>query len=180
MIYTANNILHERNQIEVKISVAFERFKKWFKGEEMDTKKIDKMIYEIEKCNKKIERYRSASDEEKKKIRKDLENNKELVAKYIRELFWIIPACGAFMSATAINVMLGGVVTGMYVMLVNERLSIDNFYRKLEAENNKALEWLKEERDTINFKKNRNAGNEEKSDEDVKTESTIFESVLLI
>ena len=39
MIYSTDNIIHERNTGEVKLAVAFERFKKWFKGEEMDTKR---------------------------------------------------------------------------------------------------------------------------------------------
>lgn len=67
MIYSTNNILHERNTGEVKLAVAFERFKKQFKGEEMDTKKIDKMIHQIEECNRKIAKYKTASKDEKKK-----------------------------------------------------------------------------------------------------------------
>jgi len=171
MIYNADNVLHERNTGEVKLAVALERFKKWFKGEEMDTKKIDKMIHEIEKCNRKIDRYRNSDDKEKDKIRDNLKHNKELVAKTIREMFWLLPAAAAVGAASAFNVVLGLIVGGMFVGLTNERLSIDNFYNKLEAENNKALEWLKEERDTIKFKQSR------KEKTDSKNESTIFESI---
>ena len=65
-------------------------------------------------------------------------------------------------------------------MLFNERISTDNFYRKLEEENNKALKWLKEERDVIEFKNGRKNSETDFKDDNVKNESNIFESVNLI
>jgi hypothetical protein len=178
MIYSTDNIIHERNTGEVKLSVAFERFKKWFKGEEMDTKKIDKMIHQIEECNRKIAKYKTAGKNEKNKIRKELESNKEVVARELREMFWIIPASVAMGWGGIINPILGGIIVGLYTMLVNERLTVDSFYKRIEDENNKALEWLKEERDVIRFKKSRKESNkEEQPSDEVNTESTIFESV---
>lgn len=175
MIYNNINVLNERTEAGMRMSVAFEKFKKWFIGQEMDTKKIDKAIKEIEACNAKIEQYRKADDKEKDKIRNNLKHNKELVSKQIREMFWIIPASIAMGFTAAVDPIIGLIVVGMYTMLANERLSIDNFYNKIEEENNKALKYLKEEKDVIEFKKSRKDNNKE-----VQNEGTIFESVSMI
>ena len=139
------------------------------------------MIHQIEGCNRKIAKYKTADNKEKDRIRNDLKHNKELVAKEIREMFWLIPASVAVGATGMADPIIGGIVMGMAAMLFNERISTDNFYRKLEEENNKALEWLKEERDVIKFKKSRKEGNkEEQPSDEVNTESTIFESVAFI
>ena len=57
----------------------------------------------------------------------------------------------------------------MFIMLMRERLSIDNLYNKLEAENNKALKWLKEEKASMEAKKSVRS----------KHESTIFDFDLM-
>ena len=69
----------------------------------------------------------------------------------------------------AFNILFSAVVDGMFIMLMRERLSIDNFYNKLEAENNKALKWLKEEKASMEAKKSVRS----------KHESTIFDFDLM-
>ena len=156
MIYSNGTIqvLTERSEINVKMSVALEKFKKAITGKEMDTKKIDKMIKQIEGCNNKIDQYRNADDNKKKQISDELKSDKEFMNREFREIFWIIPASIAMDVTIITNPLIGAIVAGMYTMLVKERLSIDNFYNKLESENNKALNWLKKEKESIESKKN--------------------------
>lgn len=172
MIYSNNiGVLNERTEFEVKINDAFNKAKNLILGKDtLDTSHIDKMIKEIEGCNKKIEEYKGASKEDKEKIRDELKSNKELLAKEIREFLWIIPcAYAAGYSVGAFNILFSAVVDGMFIMLMRERLSIDNFYNKLEAENNKALKWLKEEKASMEAKKSVRS----------KHESTIFDFDLM-
>lgn len=156
MIYSngAIQVLAERSEINVKISVALEKFKKAIMGKEMDTKKINKMIKEIEGCNNKINQYKNADENKKKQIRDELKSDKELMNREFREMFWMIPASIAMGATIVTDPLIGAIIAGMYTMLVNERLSIDNFYNKLESENNKALNWLKKEKESIESKKN--------------------------
>ena len=86
MIYSNNiGVLNERTEFEVKINDAFNKAKNLILGKDtLDTCHIDKMIKEIEGCNKKIEEYKGASKEDKEKIRDELKSNKELLAKEIR------------------------------------------------------------------------------------------------
>lgn len=163
MIYSSNiSVLNERTEFEVKISNAFTKAKNMILGKDtLDTSHIDKMIKEIEGCNKKIEEYKNASKEEKDKIRDELKGNKELLAKMLREYLWILPCAFAVgYSVGAFNILFSAVVDGMFIMLMHERLSIDNFYNKLEAENNKALKWLKEEKASMEAKKSVRSKNE--------------------
>lgn len=172
MIYSNNiRVLNERTEFEVKINDAFNKAKNLILGKDtLDTSHIDKMIKEIEDCNKKIEEYKGASKEDKEKIRDELKSNKELLAKMLREYLWILPCAFAVgYSVGAFNILFSAVVDGMFIMLMRERLSIDNFYNKLEAENNKALKWLKEEKASMEAKKSVRS----------KHESTIFDFDLM-
>lgn len=174
MIYSNNSIyaLNEKTEGEVKLAVAFEKFKKWFLGQEMDTDKIDKMIREIENCNHKINKYR---DDPNKENEDKLVKDKTYVQKIIKECFWLFPSAYAMGAAPVFSGLLGAIVAGMYILLVNSRLSEGVFFNNLIAENNKALNWLKEEKDVIEFKKSKKDNNKE-----VQNEGTIFESVSMI
>ena len=171
MIYSNNKIqvLTEKSETEVKFSVAIEKFKKWFLGQEMDTKKIDKLIHDIKSCNDKIAEYRK--DPHNKCSRENLEKDNIYWQKILKELLWVYPAAFAVSGTVAMSSVLGIIVSGMFMLLVKSRFSEDTFLNNIESENNKALKWLKEEKDTIDFKKSRKETNHE---------STIFESVKLI
>lgn len=110
----------------------------------MDTKKIDKLIREIEDCNRKLQKVMDNPND--KDAGDKLQNDKTYVMSFMKEFLWIFPAAAAVGMTAGINILLGAIVEGMLVLLVRTRFSEDVFYSRLLKENNKAIEWLKNEK----------------------------------
>lgn len=148
MIY-CNNILLERTEREAQISVYFDQFFKSLMHKEWDTKGIDKAIASIEKCNAQISKYRNNPNKD------NLKNitSKEHISYMLKECFYWGPIAWLAGSATNPVLSIAPMITIIVKFLGTNKNDDGKFYFKLydniEQENNKALAWLKKEKERI-------------------------------
>ena len=148
MIYTNhNNVLNEKTLESAQLSVAFEKLRKLLKNQKMDTKKIDKMIKEIEACNKKIEQRRKNPDEFNNRV---AHRDRLYIQKVLKECLYISPIVLLLgIAATIVMPPLGALVAAIITVVGGNIISSDEFFNKLENENNQALNYLKKEKELI-------------------------------
>lgn len=142
--------LNERTERQVQLSVYFDQMFKSLTKQDWDTKKIDKAIRSIETCNKKIHDYKHSTD-----LKKGLAilGDKEYFSK-------LIPQCLGYATlTTALGLVLGpgaqsaGFIASSIAMNMpttdDKGKMAPKLINDLEKENNKALEWLKKEKERI-------------------------------
>ena len=113
----------------------------------MGYKKIDKAIAEINKCNNKIEMYK------KDNSYLDIAHDKEYIKKVVKQCLWagVLGGLTGFILGPLglpISIFIGAYMGGQ-----TGRDEDGKYYPKiildLEKENNKALKWLKKEKERI-------------------------------
>lgn len=185
--------LYEATKREVQLKVYFQQTFDSLKKKEWTTDMIDKEIKKIEKCNRSIESARKGGKAELDVLKSSVWWKDKLKHMFYGAALGTISGIGIMNMAKIIGapglagVISGGLAAGMvptsYIDKRNRKYNSDGSteyapYEALYRENEKALKWLKEERERI-----LNGTVNKKKLGDIitgKQESTIFANIEII